>query len=252
MSDTDLYQGRARRSEFWGLAVFFIILAYFAGSITKNIGVPAPISFAITLAIFLLPSPVRAVQIRRLHDLGLPGYLLFLWLIPLVLMCWNATVGSDIEKGQDLSKLTNGIICALFYIHFIVLGCVDGRAGKNQYGDNPKGVEKRISFLNRVLKFKSSEDGHLFGCLIALVSFIIAGFVGDYCFGWIGSVGFPAIFLGMPILAAHAENRWLARLIIAVWIIFIVGNIVYFYTSVDSEWMAQKRERIDEIRSPFP
>ena len=53
--------------------------------------------------------PLIAVSVRRLHDIGNSGWLFLLILVPLV-----------------------GTILA------IVLGCVDGTSGPNQYGPDPK------------------------------------------------------------------------------------------------------------------
>ena len=69
------FNGRATRSEYWWF-VLFSILVQLGGSIVGNM-------IAALLALALLV-PSVAVAARRLHDIGKSGWLLLLWIIPLI------------------------------------------------------------------------------------------------------------------------------------------------------------------------
>jgi uncharacterized membrane protein YhaH (DUF805 family) len=56
--------------------------------------------------------PSLAVSVRRMHDVGKSGWMLFINLIPI-----------------------------LGWIYYIVLLCRDSEPGDNQYGPNPKGID---------------------------------------------------------------------------------------------------------------
>ena len=61
-----------------------------------------------TLAVLI---PGIAVAVRRMHDIGKSGWFVLVILIPIVGVIW-----------------------------FIVLACTDSVPGKNNWGDNPKGI----------------------------------------------------------------------------------------------------------------
>ena len=94
--------------------LFNIIFAIVAMIIDRIIGTSfghygyGIIYFLYCLAVFL---PGLAVQVRRLHDLGKSGWMILIALIPLVGAIW-----------------------------LLVLYCLDGQPGENQYGPNPKEV----------------------------------------------------------------------------------------------------------------
>jgi uncharacterized membrane protein YhaH (DUF805 family) len=94
-----VFDGRARRQEFW---IFF--LASFVVSCV--VGWIPVIGWLISLAFFV---PSIAVGTRRLHDTGRSGWLQLLALIPLVGL----------------------IILIVFWVQ-------EGTAGQNKYGSNPK------------------------------------------------------------------------------------------------------------------
>jgi uncharacterized membrane protein YhaH (DUF805 family) len=111
------FQGRSRRTEYWMFFLFtFLVYAVFEGLIAavgggrlhpNIIGV----LLSILLAVFVLGSmiPSIAVGVRRLHDTNRSGWFVLLGLIPLL----------------------GGIIV-------IVLMCLDGTAGENRFGPDPK------------------------------------------------------------------------------------------------------------------
>lgn len=104
------FNGRARRSEYWWFALFYVILAIVASIIDASMGTDAgrtgPVTSILSL-VLLLPS--LAVGVRRLHDIGRKGWWILLGLIPLV-----------------------GTII------LIVWFCKDSDAGPNAYGPSPK------------------------------------------------------------------------------------------------------------------
>ncbi|MDA9110883.1 DUF805 domain-containing protein [Bacteroidia bacterium] len=101
------FEGRARRREYWGFILFYLI--FYIGSavvfslIDESL---AAIAGIFALAMFV---PNLAVAVRRLHDVGKSGWFLLIGLIPLIGGIW-----------------------------LLVLNCTDSDAGTNEYGPNPK------------------------------------------------------------------------------------------------------------------
>jgi uncharacterized membrane protein YhaH (DUF805 family) len=105
-----VFSGRARRKEYWMFILFnliFMLIAYILNSILTGNGYGF-IYMIYSLAVFL---PGLAVSIRRLHDIGKSGWYLLLGFIPIIGGIW-----------------------------LLVLVCLDGNAGDNMYGPNPKSV----------------------------------------------------------------------------------------------------------------
>ncbi|SDH91048.1 Uncharacterized membrane protein YhaH, DUF805 family [Vibrio xiamenensis] len=102
-----VFNGRARRKEFWMYYLFLIIFMVVAAVIDAAMG-----SFVLS-AVFTLVTlvPTLSVYIRRLHDTGRSGWWILISLIPLV----------------------GGLV--LFY--FLIS---DGGVEDNQYGESPKMV----------------------------------------------------------------------------------------------------------------
>ncbi len=111
-------QGRASRSEYWNayLGYFLIALVYaviigivtgIAGAIGINMSFLSSIS---SLVISAGSLPFIPLGIRRLHDIGITGWLYLI----------------------SLTGIGN--------IALIVMFCMDSQAGVNKYGANPKGV----------------------------------------------------------------------------------------------------------------
>lgn len=82
-----VFNGRARRKEYWYFVLFNFLIALVLGFIDGILGLVAEGSgFGLlgglyTLAVFI---PSLAVAIRRLHDTGRSGWWLLISLIPLV------------------------------------------------------------------------------------------------------------------------------------------------------------------------
>ena len=99
------FSGRARRKEYWMFVLFNVLIgsALATADVVLGLGLLAPLYM---LVVFL---PGFAVGFRRLHDTGKSGWWVFISLIPL--------------------------IGALVLLYFLV---IDGDAGDNHYGPNPK------------------------------------------------------------------------------------------------------------------
>ncbi len=102
-----VFNGRARRKEFWMYYLFLMIFMVVAAVIDALMG-----SFVLS-AVFTLATlvPTLSVYIRRLHDTGRSGWWILISLIPVV----------------------GGLV--LFY--FLIS---DGGVEDNQYGESPKMV----------------------------------------------------------------------------------------------------------------
>ena len=113
------FKGRASRSEYWWwtLASFLIYIPTIIldgmifgwGEATQ--GDPFGISMLVAIAIAI---PTLTLTVRRLHDLGKSGWLLLIWIVPLVNIC--------------------------FLIVLLVWLIEDGDAYVNSYGDVPTNV----------------------------------------------------------------------------------------------------------------
>jgi len=103
-----VFEGRARRKEYWFFVLFNLIISFVLGFIEGLFGGPGVLGAIYGLAVLI---PGIAVAVRRLHDTGRSGWWLLIALVPVV-----------------------GFIVLLV---FMVL---DSTPGPNQYGPNPKEV----------------------------------------------------------------------------------------------------------------
>ncbi len=107
-----VFSGRARRKEYWFFFLFSVIFSILAGIIDALTGTYdyeagiGALGIIYTLAMIL---PGLAVGVRRLHDTDRTGWWVLVAIIPLI-----------------------GAIVLL------VLLCIDGTAGDNKYGPDPK------------------------------------------------------------------------------------------------------------------
>ena len=109
------FKGRARRKEYWMFTLFNFIFTIITMIIDNVIGIANPETgyglFYIIYAILMF-IPGLAVAVRRLHDVGKSGIMLFISLIPLVGAIW-----------------------------LLVLACTDSQNESNKWGSNPKGIK---------------------------------------------------------------------------------------------------------------
>ncbi|TLD69624.1 DUF805 domain-containing protein [Phragmitibacter flavus] len=103
-----VFDGRARRKEYWMFTLFNIIAIVLLMIVEGIIGTGGILGFVYMLAVIL---PSIGVSIRRLHDTNRSGWFLLFVLIPFI----------------------GGFIVLYFMI-------LDGTPGANKFGENPKGV----------------------------------------------------------------------------------------------------------------
>lgn len=107
LNEYTVFNGRARRSEYWYFVLFSIITTVLLTFISIVIGDNRKLLVVLyNLAVFL---PTAAVSIRRLHDIGKSGWWWLLYLIPIIGWIW-----------------------------LIILHTIDSNPGENKYGQNPE------------------------------------------------------------------------------------------------------------------
>jgi uncharacterized membrane protein YhaH (DUF805 family) len=124
------FDGRARRMEFWMFNLVYFFLGIIAQLLDNLFGIAfwdygygyGPIYFILSLALII---PSLAVSVRRLHDVGKSGWMLFIVFIPIIGVIW-----------------------------LLVLMLIDSQPGRNEYGPNPKFDDD--SFI-----VDDTLDGHL-------------------------------------------------------------------------------------------
>lgn len=82
-----VFEGRARRSEYWYFALFSGIIS---GVLTVGLGEGA--SGLYSLGVFI---PTLAVGVRRMHDVGKSGWYLLIPIYNLILACTEGDRGSN-------------------------------------------------------------------------------------------------------------------------------------------------------------
>jgi uncharacterized membrane protein YhaH (DUF805 family) len=81
------FSGRARRSEFWWFYLFMLLVWFAAAFVDAALGaVDGNTAYGIVMVVAMLAllMPYLAVGVRRLHDIGRPGWLLLIGLIPVI------------------------------------------------------------------------------------------------------------------------------------------------------------------------
>lgn len=103
----DVFQGRARRAEYWYFVLYNLLISMAIGIIgTMFDDQTKGLSNLYALIVFL---PSLALDVRRLHDVGKSAWWLLLLLIPVIGWIW-----------------------------LFVLYLTDSQPGANKYGPNPK------------------------------------------------------------------------------------------------------------------
>ena len=100
------FNGRARRKEYWMYVLVYCILFSIVALIESFLGLRSFLTGIVSLALLV---PSLAVGVRRLHDVGKPGWWLLACLVPIL-----------------------GILYLLY------LAVQDSQPGTNMWGPNPK------------------------------------------------------------------------------------------------------------------
>ena len=101
-----VFNGRARRKEYWMFLLFNIIIAIVLGLVERLLDIPGIIGMLYSLAVLI---PGIAVSVRRLHDTDRSGWWLLIAFVPII----------------------GAIVLLVFMVQ-------DSKSGQNQYGTNPK------------------------------------------------------------------------------------------------------------------
>lgn len=109
-----MFNGRARRSEYWYFTLFNLLIAFGAMFLDNIFGIAldklgyGPIYLIYMFAVLL---PSLAVAVRRLHDVGKTGWFIAIGLIPVIGTIW-----------------------------LLVILVTPGMEGPNKYGPDPKEI----------------------------------------------------------------------------------------------------------------
>lgn len=140
------FDGRLRRSHFW---IAWLIL-FAIGSVVWMIPV-------INLLGIVLLWPHLAIGVKRLHDMGKPGWLIAIpyvagavaWIGAFVMVGAGAIMNASALDAEDPAAFiatfgpAAGILavsCLLSIAFWLWMGLADGQRGDNAYGPNPKGL----------------------------------------------------------------------------------------------------------------
>jgi len=152
------FSGRARRKEYW----MFILVNFIIGivlSILDNIfgmtyeynmypeyGSSTISSIGALSSVYnvfiLIPS--LAVTIRRLHDVNKSGWLIgFMYIgIAIFMLLIFSLIGSENVGLMVGVSLFSGLSMLGYGIYLLVLTVTEGTSGPNQYGEDPKELER--------------------------------------------------------------------------------------------------------------
>ena len=101
-----VFEGRARRKEYWMFILFNVIFVVLASGINPELR-----GFDIIIIIYLVAMiiPIISVTVRRMHDIGKSGFWIFIRFVPIIGAIW-----------------------------MLILLCTEGQTGENKYGEDPK------------------------------------------------------------------------------------------------------------------
>lgn len=139
------FDGRLRRSHFW---ISWVIL-FFGGLV---LGLIPILGSLISIAAIW---PQIAIQVKRLHDMGLSGWWVLaqiganivLTIIAFVSMMGNFMANADALESEDPAAImallgSIGFVVLLFFVvnigWLLWIGITDSKPGRNIYGPNPK------------------------------------------------------------------------------------------------------------------
>ena len=150
-----VFQGRARRKEFWSFLIVTILIAYAliqSGALLRPLSefVEWTIFYSIyffSIVVYFLYSfiPTQAVAVRRLHDVNKSGWPLFIFYISVAIYVllfleasghwyWGPLTREDVE-------LILLVIPSVPFIWLLILFCKDSYPTENEYGPNPKTLD---------------------------------------------------------------------------------------------------------------
>ena len=158
-----VFKGRARRSEYWWWVLFNSLLGLVVSLVggfipTDNLWVAGIFSLIVILGSLYLAIASAAVNVRRLHDVGISGWwyggtliYLLVWTIWFMVECFRVALNlapnatPDMVSNAILMQLIGKILITyipfmIYSVVLLVFYCLDSKPGANKYGENPKGV----------------------------------------------------------------------------------------------------------------
>lgn len=160
-----VFKGRARRSEYWWWVLFSFLLGLVVSLVggfipTDNLWLAGIFSLIVILGSLYLAIASAAVNVRRLHDVGISGWwyggtliYILIWIIWITIECFRVALNLNLAPNATPDMVSNAILMQLIgkilitYIPYMIYSvvllvfyCLDSKPGGNKYGDNPKGV----------------------------------------------------------------------------------------------------------------
>ncbi len=149
-------KGRASRSEFWRwiLFVFLTVVLPISGGVFFNSTLVWRMGFVPKTAAVLLVAgavvilagivwgivcagPTFTVTVRRFHDVGLPGFPPYLFLIDLALLAVAIAFGSVVDPISVVVPIIFLVFLAALLLFVFVVSLLPGTKGENKYGPPP-------------------------------------------------------------------------------------------------------------------
>lgn len=149
-----VFNGRARRKEYWMYTLFCIVFAIAAAILDNIFGttfkfsytvgdntIPLNLNYGYIYAVYGIAViiPGIAVIVRRLHDVGKSGWFYLLCFLPILLGYLLIFIG--VHSHILLCLIIGALVVLLslgLLIWLLVLLCTEGTPGENKYGPNPK------------------------------------------------------------------------------------------------------------------
>jgi uncharacterized membrane protein YhaH (DUF805 family) len=94
-----IFQGRARRKEYWYFFLFNLLFAYAVAFF--SIWIKLPSLYVIYVLALLIPG--IAVGVRRMHDVNKSGWFILIPIYNLILCCTEGTQGPN-QYGEDAKR----------------------------------------------------------------------------------------------------------------------------------------------------
>ena len=128
------YSGRATRAEFWWWFLIFHGGTVVLVNLTRILGTPEIIEFAILFFWFVLFVPFISLGTRRLHDIGKSG----LW----ALSWWVGWIVISVVGQLTYNFSLRFILSVAIFAWFVFLNSKQGDQHDNKYGLNPRKIQK--------------------------------------------------------------------------------------------------------------
>ncbi|MES2338186.1 MAG: DUF805 domain-containing protein [Pseudomonadota bacterium] len=143
------FSGRSRRQEFWPFTIVTGVASIGCDTIDEifglqhgfpalALGAPGMLGSAFTVVTLL---PGVALAVRRLHDIDRAGW----WLAPPMAIIIGGMIVLDSifgihdhPNGQEMLALTAMLAVLASMALLFVVFCLEGTAGPNRFGDDPK------------------------------------------------------------------------------------------------------------------